>query len=399
LASFAFDAGKSVGVTHCDAARNGLSRYLFEGHVDGGGGTLAIDYLSVDELGDDGRFVEVILFDPDDLDAAYDELDARFAAGEAARHLAMWENAQRMPRAAAMRDWEALASLFAPDFVIEDHRLLGWGTLRSGDEYVARVRTLVDMRPDVGLRIDHVLAFDDRTVLLVATWAGSESSGMFEIPVVVVSRVAPGPDGRIQRWHFYDLDQLDAARAMHRELGTAAVARIENAATRAGDRYDEACRARDWERLVACHASTYRESDRRRSVLLDFDRDQSLESLGWTYASVASRRRSAGHAMIDCAVRLRLETGRPNPACTASGAPSDLQNSSGSICPRWTSSATASRRWTSTSTTSTPPTPSSTIATPRARRRRSGTCERALGAMKRDLRGPGLGRTADAAGA
>jgi hypothetical protein len=111
-----------------------------------------------------------------------------------------------------------MASLFAPGFLLQDHRLLGWGTLRSGDEYVARVRTLVELRPDVVVRMEHVLGFGDRALLAVVLWAGDEASGTFEIPVVVVGRVAAHPDGRYQQWHVYDLDQIDEARARFEEL-------------------------------------------------------------------------------------------------------------------------------------------------------------------------------------
>src|SRR5262249_45385831 len=151
---------------------------LFHGHWAASNdlvGPSELDWLSlleVDERGDPAALIE---FEPRDLEAAYAELDARFAAGEGARYAAARELWSRMARAFAARDWESLASLFGPDFVIDDHRLLGWGTLRSGDEYVARVRALVDLRPDVGVRLHHVLALDHRGALTVHVWAGDES--------------------------------------------------------------------------------------------------------------------------------------------------------------------------------------------------------------------------------
>src|SRR5262249_16630784 len=88
------------------------------------------------------------------------------------------------------------------------------------------------------------------------------------------------PTGRHRRWHLYDLDQLDAAHALYREMrATPPAPRMENAATRSGDRFDDAWRARDWERFTACLAPTYLESARRRMVLLDLDRGQVLEGL------------------------------------------------------------------------------------------------------------------------
>jgi class 3 adenylate cyclase len=199
--------------------RLALFRQRFEGS-DGSVGPSEAEWVWVLGMNDRGERIAAVMFDPNDLDAAYDELDARFAAGEAARCPVM-EAGPRTTQAVAARDWGKLASLFAPDFVIDDHRLLGWGTLRSGEEYVARVRALVELRPDVFLRINHVLALDDRGALLVSVWQGSESEGAFEIPVAVVSQFAPLPDGRITRWDLYDLDELDVARKLYGELRAA----------------------------------------------------------------------------------------------------------------------------------------------------------------------------------
>src|SRR5207249_1897924 len=160
------------------------------------------------EVDDAGDRVAMVHLDPDDLDAAYAELDRRYAAGEAAPYARTWETLQRF---AAAGDWDELASVFDPDLVLEDHRPIGWGTLHSRDEYLAMIRALVDLAPDLSLRLEHVLALDDRRTLGVGRAAGSWEGGPFEMPFVAV--VMLGPDGRIQRFHQYDLEQLDAARA------------------------------------------------------------------------------------------------------------------------------------------------------------------------------------------
>jgi len=131
-----------------------------------------------------------------------------YAAGEAAPYAAGWRESLRFWRALAARDWEQLVAVFAPDFVLEDHRPLGLLTSLSRDEYVASVRALLDLRPDATLRLTNVLAIGDRRSLAVGRWAGGEPEGTFEIPVV--NAVEFGPDGT-RRWHFYDLDQLDEA--------------------------------------------------------------------------------------------------------------------------------------------------------------------------------------------
>ena len=48
------------------------------------------DALSVIEINADERIVAVVMFDLDDIDAAFAELDARYLAGEAAPHAHTW---------------------------------------------------------------------------------------------------------------------------------------------------------------------------------------------------------------------------------------------------------------------------------------------------------------------
>ena len=171
-----------------------------------------------------------VVFDSDDLDAAYAELDLRYAAGEAAPYAGVWETSQRFLRAVAARDWEQLASAFSEDFVSQDHRLLGWGT-SSRDELVVQLRAMVELAPDVRLRGDHALAINRRGTLEVVRRVGSRDGGAFENDVVSVT--LPGPDGRIRRLHTYDLDQLDAARACFDALTAEPPARASRTRRRA----------------------------------------------------------------------------------------------------------------------------------------------------------------------
>src|SRR5262249_9342930 len=148
------------------------------------------------------------------------------------------------------------------DLVFEDHRLIGWGTLHSRDEYVARMRALVDLAPDVTVRLDHVLALNDRGTFVVGRWVGSREGGAFEIPFVGV--VVLGPDGRIQRIDTYDLDQLDAARARFAELRPDPTRIPPNSATRVRDRTLQAFEARDWQTLRSLASDAFVHDDRTK---------------------------------------------------------------------------------------------------------------------------------------
>ena len=46
--------------------------------------------LDVVEIDADDRIAALVMFDPDDIDAAFAELDARYLAGEAAAHAHTW---------------------------------------------------------------------------------------------------------------------------------------------------------------------------------------------------------------------------------------------------------------------------------------------------------------------
>ncbi len=270
-------------------ARRGLSRQLLATRgerleldrqlrtsVDRHGGLAEFEYLCLNEVDATGRITGSVVFDPGDLDAAYAELDARYAAGEAAPYARTLASIGRFRAALAARDWAGLAQLIAPDLVWGDHRLLGLHDLRSRGEYLARVRSLIDLAPDAALRAEHMLALDERGVLAVLCWVGSRDGGAFEIPAVSV--IGSGADGWVRALDTYDIGQLDEARACFAALAAAPPAPwLDNAATRSERENDAAWGSRDWERFVALHAPGFRRSDRRRLFQLELTREEHLE--------------------------------------------------------------------------------------------------------------------------
>ncbi|MCI0346656.1 MAG: hypothetical protein L0221_14630, partial [Chloroflexi bacterium] len=266
--------------------RLALHRWYFEGSGRSVG-PMEVEFLQVTEVDNDGDAVAMVMFDPDDVDAAYAELDARYLAGEGAPYARTWEVSLGILQAIAARDWERLAAGFAPGFVTEDHRPLGLLGSLSGDAYVASVRALLELRPDARLRTRHALALDDRRSLTVQAWEGDESEGAFESAAAMV--MSYGVDG-IRQWHAYSPDQLDAARACYENLGPKApLPRIENAATRSWDRFMDAWKARDWERVAAGFAPGLRVMDRRKMVRIELDRSGQLETLRFAFEMRSSR--------------------------------------------------------------------------------------------------------------
>ena len=254
--------------------RLGLVRGRFEGE-DQDRGPTEIEWLVVSEVDERSELAAFVRFDADALDAAYAELDARYERGEAASYARVWGMRRRGERAIAARDWEALAAAFAPGFVSEDHRSVGVWSLDSGADYLAGIRVLFDLAPDAVVRTYHVLGLDERRFLAVTGSTGTREGGAFELWAVTVE--SHGADGRIERLNLFGLDQLEQARARYAALAAEAP-RIENLATRAGERGAAAWRAHDWAAFDLLLAPGHRSVDRRGIVQLELDREGWLAS-------------------------------------------------------------------------------------------------------------------------
>ena len=119
-------------------------------------------------------------------------------------------------QAFAARDWATLATVLAPDLVVNDHRLLGWDVLHGPAEYIEALRSLVELSPDVRLRIDHI-RMAGPGFLYITTFVGTRDGGAFEAPSAIVCEVDDA--GRIRRFDQYDIAQLELARAHLESIG------------------------------------------------------------------------------------------------------------------------------------------------------------------------------------
>jgi ketosteroid isomerase-like protein len=271
---FALPTGRfSHQVLATRGERLGLSRTRFTGRT-GSDGEIDVPMLSIAEVDEDARYVRLVLFEPDRFDGAYAELDRSYRRREAAGHLHASTTMPAFLAAFERRDWDALGALFAENVLVQDHRRLGWETLPSRAAYVAAMRSLVELSPDVGLRLDHVRA-SARHLLWVASWTGTHEGGAFEAPWVIVSE--HDADGMVRRFDQYDVEQLDAALARFAELAGARVS--ENASTRIAQRIVAAVARQDWSAVEAMLAERLTFEDRRRGVLLAGDRALLLQNL------------------------------------------------------------------------------------------------------------------------
>jgi class 3 adenylate cyclase len=258
--------------------RLSLHRTSFDAEVAGGGGELSFDeHLSLTEVDADGRWIASVAFDLDDADAAYAELDARFAAGEGQSHAAALTVMLEFTRAVASQEWDRIIALCSPTVVEEDHRPLAvLGTTRGAEAWARNFRTLAELAPDSRYRVDHFRA-GARGFCSVGTWVGTREGGPYEIPLVAVLEL--DAQDRIARGDIFDFDQLDLARARFDELraASALARRFESTATRTFDEVIACLRARDWDRLARLLPAEFHYSDRQRMVQLELDRERYLE--------------------------------------------------------------------------------------------------------------------------
>ncbi len=220
-------------------------------------GEVGAEWLGVAEIDADERIVAIVVFDLDDIDAAYEELDARYLAGEAAAHSRMWS---------VIRDGYSTLNRHelpptAPDFVNIDHRR-GGSAFAPGD-LLAFVRASWDDSPDNKIYVEAVHRLTNLGAVVTSATHGASLTGFDaewrEIGVVTVD------DDMINRAELFDEADLDAALARFDELHPL-VRRLENAATQVAERLQANFAARDWTARAELLADDCSTDDRRRVV-------------------------------------------------------------------------------------------------------------------------------------
>ena len=193
--------------------------------------------LGIVEIDADERIVARVVFDPDDIDAAFEELDARYLAGEAAAH-AHTGRSSRGPIAALNR--RELPATTA-DWVNIDHRRV---TAFAPGDLTAYIRATWDLAPDVSdLHRGRASAERPR--------GGRHPCGTWDLTRGLRRRVADDQPVTVEgdlisRCELFDEADLDAALARFDELSPHAP-QLENAASRVYERFWTYFAARDWD--------------------------------------------------------------------------------------------------------------------------------------------------------
>ena len=254
-----------IGITYLSSlviATRGERLELISARVGNGEGPEAVRFevLQVTEIDSDERIAAVVTFDVDDIDAAFEELDARYLAGEAAPHPHTWSVVSSAY--AAMSRHELFAT--TPGWVNVDHRrpaILEKGGLN------ASLHSLWNLVPDINFRIESVHRLSSLGAVCTHVAHGVSQEGFdAEWRGIEVMTV----DGRlISRCEIFDEADLDVALTHFEELHSQ-TRRLENAATRADDRFFACFRARDWAALAESLTDASFVDDRSRVVNVGF---------------------------------------------------------------------------------------------------------------------------------
>ena len=230
-------------------------------------GAFHTELLELVEIDTESRIAARVLFDVDDIDAAFEELDARYLAGEAAAHAHTWSV---VARAYAVLNRRGLPAT-TPDWVNIDHRR---GTAFAPGDMTAYIRATWDVTPDICYRIEAVHRLSTLGAVVTHVSNGT-SHGGFDAEWRVTNLYTVDGD-LINRCEMFDETGIDAALARFDELHPQA-RRLENAASRAYERLWTYFAARDWKSMAEILADDVFDDDRRRVVNAGLRRGRDAE--------------------------------------------------------------------------------------------------------------------------
>ena len=186
-----------------------------------------VETLEIDHLTPDLKVKATVVFDAIELDAAHAELNARWLADLPSERKEMLDVVLPSVAAFNARNWDLYRTFFAEDVVVTDHRPAGWGRAVGVDERIARARGMVELSPDIQMRLIEPIAWTRNVALSRFVFGGTTTEGAaVEIEYLITGVVA---NGQITAMDFFDPDDLADARSCYEGL---VGGRPENAATR-----------------------------------------------------------------------------------------------------------------------------------------------------------------------
>jgi hypothetical protein len=170
---------------------------------------ITAEHLTVTEVIADGLMRNSVLFDPDDIEAAFAELDARYIAGEGAAYANTWSVVARTHAAVNRRELPAMT----PDHVYVDHRPL---VSLEGVDVATSLGAMWDITSDFNVYAEAVHRLDELGVVVTQVLNATTHEGLdAELRMIAVAIVERELCSRIE---YFDEADLDAALARFEEL-------------------------------------------------------------------------------------------------------------------------------------------------------------------------------------
>ena len=210
--------------------------------------------LCVLEINAENQIVARVLFDADDIDAAFEELEARYLAAEAAAHAHIWTAMVQVQAAFNRHEVPPTTA----DWVNIDHRR---GRAFAPGDMIPYMRATYDVAPNVKGHIEAVHRLNNFGVVITDMLTGTSQEG-FAFEWREVALFAFEGD-MVCRFELFDEADLDAALARFDELHPQAP-RLENAASQVVERFWKYFAARHWDAMAETMADDFCTHDRRR---------------------------------------------------------------------------------------------------------------------------------------
>jgi hypothetical protein len=201
------------------------------------------------------------MYDLDDVDAAFEELDARYLVGEAAAYARTWMAMMEVQAAYNRHE-------FAPttdDWVNIDHRR---GRAFAPGNMIAYISATFDVAPNVKGHLEAVHRLSSFGAVVTEVVTGTSQEGFdFELREIAIFAF----DGdKVCRFEMFDEADLDAALAKFDELDRSAPL-LENASTRTWARLVDAYNRRDMSSFLALMTEDTQLDDRRKGLRATID--------------------------------------------------------------------------------------------------------------------------------
>jgi class 3 adenylate cyclase/ketosteroid isomerase-like protein len=191
-------------------------RIAYRGHAgDGGDFELLGGHVAVVEA---GRSLTLDQYDYEDEAAMlhrYAQLGGRQGLlGDRAPERFVAEFARRY----ATRDLERCLDLYSEDWLLIDHRAIGWDQTRGREGAAAIIRSAFDGSPDMRLEVNEVLACDEHVLAMRASWCGTTMEGGGEL-AIELGLVLAIDSARMARMEMYEPTDRRSILARYEELG------------------------------------------------------------------------------------------------------------------------------------------------------------------------------------